>query len=333
MENLIRSRGLPSSSGNMSDPVGDKKDMVSERGADLSSDKPHSNSVGFYLFLAGGSLVIIGSLDWYLAHRISLMPFYLIPIIMASVLVGRLAGVAMSVMCALVWLSADLGVGVIDYHYALTPYWNALVRLVFFLLVVGAIALKDALQIEKTKARIDPLTGIPNRMSFYELARQEIARSKRYSRPLSMVFFDLNGFKKINDRFGHHIGDKVLRRVGESIRENTRGEDVAARWGGDEFVVLLPETDYKGSIRFVNRLNRAFVKISDQELKGMTASFGIKPYMIAPGSVDEMVKAADDLMYAAKRVGTLYKTGASYEKDWWSVAQVDAKGQENEARS
>ena len=123
--------------------------------------------------------------------------------------------------------------------------------------------------------------------------------------PVSLVFFDCNGFKQINDQFGHRTGDKVLYYVGEAIRENVRNEDIAARWGGDEFIVLLPETDYMGAVKFVNRLNKAFVKIARQEAKGISSSFGIKSYATAPLSIDEMVSSADGLMYVAKRSGVL----------------------------
>ncbi|MBF0123633.1 MAG: GGDEF domain-containing protein [Candidatus Omnitrophica bacterium] len=235
------------------------------------------------------------------------MPFYLIPIILASALVSRSAGAWMSVVCATVWFLVDVGAGSIDYWHAISPYWNALVRLFFFLMVVGVISLNKSLQKEKSRARVDLLTGILNRRAFYELSRQEMARSRRYHRPLSLVFFDLNGFKQVNDRYGHRTGDKILRCVGASIRKNIREGDIAARWGGDEFAVLLPETEYKGAMRFVNRLNKALVHIAEQEVKGVKASFGIKTYAVAPVSVDEMVKAADELMYSAKRAGLLHK--------------------------
>ena len=115
-------------------------------------------------------------------NQISLMPFYTIPVIIATVMGGRLTGIVVSVMSALVWLLADLGDGSMAYDHSLTPYWNALVRLSVFLLVVGAIALRKALEKEKMRCRLDPLTGILNRRAFYELARKEIARSRRYGR-------------------------------------------------------------------------------------------------------------------------------------------------------
>lgn len=168
-------------------------------------------------------------------------------------------------------------------------------------MVVGIVFLNKSLQKEKSRSRIDSLTGIMNRRGFYESSRQEMVRSRRYHRPLSLVFFDLNEFKQINDKYGHAVGDKILRWVGALIRKNIREGDVAARWGGDEFAVLLPETDYGGATRFVSRLNKALIKISGREVWGVKASFGIKTYAIAPPSIDEMVKAADSLMYAAKR--------------------------------
>lgn len=260
----------------------------------------------FYGLLSIILMFIIVAVDWYLSHRISLLPFYMISVLVAAVFVGRLAAVGVSLLCAVAWLFIDLGRGVIEYQHLFSPYWNALVRLFVFLMVVGIVSLGKSLQKEKGRARIDPLTGIMNRRAFYEASRQEMARSRRYHRPLSMVFFDLNGFKQINDRYGHGLGDKILRWVGASIRKNIREGDIAARWGGDEFAVLLPETDYKGATRFVNRINKALVKISEREINGVKASFGIKTYAIAPSSVDEMVKDADSLMYEAKRTHRCY---------------------------
>lgn len=285
-----------------------------ESNAVLTVRKQRMRSGYFYLFLALVSLIIIGIVDWRMANRISLIPFYTIPVIIATVMVGRMAGIGVSVMGSLVWLLADLGDGSMAYDHTLTPYWNALVRLSVFVLVVGAIVLRKALQQEKIQARVDPLTGILNRRAFYELAAREVARSRRYSRPVSLVLFDCNGFKQINDRFGHRTGDKVLHYVGEAIRENVRNEDIAARWGGDEFIVLLPETDYMGVVKFVNRLNEAFKNFAQQEVKGISSSFGIKSYATAPLSIDEMVSSADGLMYVAKRSGVLYEAGNNQEE-------------------
>lgn len=192
----------------------------------------------FYLFLAIISLIIIGIIDWKWINPISLMPFYTAPVIIATVMVGRLTGIVVSVTSVLIWLWADLNNGYIGYHHTLTPYWNALVMLSVLLLIVGTIFLRKTLWKEKMRARLDPLTGVANRRAFYELARKEIARAKRYGRPVSVVFFDFNGFKQINDQFGHRTGDMVLHDVGKSIRKSVRNEDIAARWGGDEFIVL-----------------------------------------------------------------------------------------------
>lgn len=268
-----------------------------------------------YLFLAMVFLIIIGIVDWKWINPISLMPFYTVPVIIATVIAGQSIGIVVSVMSVLIWLWTDLNNGYIGYHHTLTPYWNALVMLSVLLLIVGTIFLRKTLWKEKIRARIDPLTGVVNRRAFYELARKEIARSRRYCRPISLVFFDFNGFKQINDQFGHRKGDLVLHDVGKSIRKSVRNEDVAARWGGDEFIVLLPETDYAGAVRLVDRLKKAFVNIVQVEVKGVSASFGIKSYVTAPISIDEMVSAADEFMYSAKRSRSIHRLESDQQKE------------------
>jgi len=156
-------------------------------------------------------------------------------------------------------------------------------------------------------ATTDALTGLSTRRHLLELADHELVRARRSGRPAAVVLFDIDHFKSINDRFGHGTGDHVLRRVGELVRSELREVDLAARWGGEEFCVLLPDTGANASVEVAERLRAALagsrMAAPDGSLFPVTASFGVA--LPRPGEVDfpRLVDAADHAMYRAKRDG------------------------------
>ena len=116
-------------------------------------------------------------------------------------------------------------------------------RTALFLVFVEVVAaLRHALDREKESARTDPLTGVSNRRHFIELTAAALAFARRYRRPMTIAYLDLDNFKQINDRLGHQAGDEVLRAVARTVRNRLRATDVVGRLGGDEFAVCLPET-------------------------------------------------------------------------------------------
>lgn len=256
----------------------------------------------FYSITSFLLLCIIGFFDYYTGYRISFMPFYIAPIALATLFVGYAFGITISILSAVAWLGADMASGH-PYNYNITPYWNASVRMLFFLAVVLAIQLKNSLYREKELTRMDYLTNIPNRRHFYELAEREIEMLKRYNRAFSLAFLDFDDFKNINDTFGHRAGDIFLREAAQTIKNNARGSDVVARIGGDEFVVLLSETDAEGSSNYIKRLNRRIHDIMQNKAGDITMSIGIVTCNKTPASVDEIIAKADELMYSAKKKG------------------------------
>jgi diguanylate cyclase (GGDEF)-like protein len=149
----------------------------------------------------------------------------------------------------------------------------------------------------------DPLTGLRNRRSYQERFEEEILRAERYGHELALIMIDLDGFKPVNDRFGHAVGDEVLTRVAEILTENVRGGDVAARLGGDEFAVLLPETGHEGAARLAGKLSGLIgeaVVESDGCQVSVGASAGIAVYPLDGSSVEAVEKCADDAMYRNK---------------------------------
>lgn len=155
-------------------------------------------------------------------------------------------------------------------------------------------------------ATIDPLTGILNRRSFFERAIQEFTRSRRYHTPLSLVMLDLDHFKKINDTFGHLIGDKALSEISGTCAAQIRTSDFVGRYGGEEFVVLLPETSLEGALCIAQRLCDTIRDVTIESKQGLvkvTASVGVAELMEDYANLDALLEHADAALYRAKQAG------------------------------
>ena len=149
----------------------------------------------------------------------------------------------------------------------------------------------------------DELTGLPNRALLLDRLDQALVRAKRQHKQLALLLLDLDGFKDVNDRLGHVAGDKLLQRVAERLVSCIRGSDTACRYGGDEFVVLLPEVDDQIGARVVAgeiRARLAKPYMVDDYSIAMTASIGIAVYPHDGMSQDDLIKQADVAMYLAK---------------------------------
>ncbi len=156
------------------------------------------------------------------------------------------------------------------------------------------------------QASQDGLTGLANRRSSHEALHAELSRAARFGNDLALVMADLDGFKAINDRFGHPIGDVVLKEFAGTLRETAREVDVVGRWGGEEFILVLPGTDTAGGARLAERVRAAFeqrlVLAPDGTRIPVTASFGVAAYPDHT-SEESLVAAADAALYEAKRAG------------------------------
>jgi diguanylate cyclase (GGDEF)-like protein len=156
------------------------------------------------------------------------------------------------------------------------------------------------------QASLDGLTGLANRRSASDALHAELSRAGRFGSDLSLVMADLDGFKTVNDRFGHPVGDSVLREFAETLRETAREVDTTGRWGGEEFMLILPATDAEGGARLAERVRVAFeqrlVLAPDGTRIPVTASFGVAAYP-NHGSEEALVRAADAALYQAKRAG------------------------------
>ncbi len=161
--------------------------------------------------------------------------------------------------------------------------------------------LQQALQ----RAHHDPLTGLANRSLLDELLRTLLAASQRTGRPVALLYIDLDGFKAINDRYGHARGDEVLRWVAQRLRDTVRLSDSAARLGGDEFVMLLPDADVDGAAQVATKVLQVLAEPwpdSTVQLP-VSASIGISVFPLHAGNAEDLVRRADSAMYAAKAAG------------------------------
>lgn len=169
-------------------------------------------------------------------------------------------------------------------------------------------SLKD-LTIAREYARIDPLTGAFNRRYFEEVLQNELNRIARNKNPFTLILFDLDGFKNVNDQSGHHVGDQVLCAIVRCVNNLLRKTDLICRLGGDEFAILLFEVN-------INNVQTAVEKIKTNLLKEMTAnkwqitfSMGAVTCQSSTIKIDELIKKADSLMYSIKNNG---KNGIAY---------------------
>ncbi len=180
-------------------------------------------------------------------------------------------------------------------------------RLLNLLGAQAAVAIENARlhQLIESQALTDALTGIPNRRSFESRLRDEILRSARYKHTFGLVTIDIDNFKKINDTYGHPRGDKYLVQFVRCIQTEIRDTDFIARIGGDEFAIILPESNLEHSTRLVSRLERVITScphnLPDMRIQTHSASFGIAIYPEQAENAEDLISFADQALYLYKR--------------------------------
>jgi diguanylate cyclase (GGDEF)-like protein len=158
----------------------------------------------------------------------------------------------------------------------------------------------------KVLATVDGMTGLFNRRHFLSLAEIEWSRYQRHGRPMSLVLFDIDRFKSINDSFGHHAGDHVITQIADICQQQKRKSDIIARFGGEEFLILLPETTLAAAQRVAERLRRkvetSAISVASKDINA-TISVGIAEADPAMASIFDLIKLADKALYLAKDSG------------------------------
>lgn len=152
-------------------------------------------------------------------------------------------------------------------------------------------------------AYTDPLTNIYNRLHFSHFLDSEIDRVQRYGGTFSVIFFDLDQFKIINDEYGHLVGDETLKEAATIVQKANRSADIFARYGGEEFIILTPATDISGATIHAERLRKDIAEHRFSEIGNLTCSFGVTEYQMDQDDVGSLFKRADTALYNAKNRG------------------------------
>src|SRR3954467_13919322 len=162
---------------------------------------------------------------------------------------------------------------------------------------------KQYLDTCEEEAFTDHLTGLANRRRFERQLEREISRTLRYDHPFCLLYLDIDNFKQVNDTYGHEAGDETIRRLALTLQAGTRGIDLAARVGGEEFAVILPETDFEGGLDVAERLRLAIREMEVPLVGHISASFGVAEFPLCGGTSREIIAGADAALYEAKRQG------------------------------
>lgn len=256
------------------------------------------------IVLLGVSLLLaVGLTDYVTGPEIDLFIFYLFPVLFVTWFSSPYLGVVFGLVASVQSVLPDhLVHGV--YSSNAVFFWNLLVRFLFFVaLVLLADSLRKALARAAALSDTDTLTGLSNRRSFRRSLNEEIERSRRYGRPLSLVYFDIDNFKAVNDRAGHEEGDRLLQATGNVLRKTTRKVDAPARLGGDEFVIALPGLGSDGAKEFAARLDHTFAQAMRRHGWPVSLSAGLVTFNDPPESIDAALGEADAAMYRAKLSG------------------------------
>jgi diguanylate cyclase (GGDEF)-like protein len=166
----------------------------------------------------------------------------------------------------------------------------------------------------KILATTDPLTKLNNRRHFFELGEQELARALRHQRQFTVLMLDIDHFKRVNDSYGHAVGDEIIKLVPETLTKMLRTSDISGRLGGEEFAIIVPETTAEGAVILANKIREAIAKLTyltDKQVNvQFTISIGVAPWYAEVGGIDKLLDQADQALYVSKENGrnqvTLY---------------------------
>jgi diguanylate cyclase (GGDEF)-like protein len=259
----------------------------------------------YILWLLLGILltILIGALDLATGREISFSLFYLVPIVLITWYCGRSTGIAISLISAITWFYGER-ISHQTYSHEIIRYWNTGIRLGFFLVVTFLIArLKLALLAERELAQIDALTGVANSRHLHMIVENELSRSIRFNKPITVAYIDLDNFKFVNDHFGHDRGDQVICLAAHTMKQSIRNMDSIGRLGGDEFAILLPETNQENASKAVTRLQQNLLAVMQDNNWPVTFSIGVFTCENYDCNANQLFKEADHLMYLAKNQG------------------------------
>lgn len=263
-------------------------------------------SSGFLIILLNLSAIyalIFGGID-----NTGILMAFLLPPILVFLRGSRTGGVLLVIMTA-------LAIGILFFidPSLVLPQYTVPMKVVFVACFVSLsiFSFLHELSREYAEKKLedaashDPLTGLLNRREMGRILITESLRTKRYKRPFSLISCDIDNFKKINDHYGHQFGDTVLKMIADLFRGGTRAQECLCRWGGEEFLLLLPETPFDGAMIVAERLRKRISEetiVFGREELTVTLSFGVGEFDPAM-SIDENIELIDKAMYKAKKAG------------------------------
>ena len=254
--------------------------------------------------LASTFAAAIGAADYLTGNELSFSAFYVLAVVFGAAAGRHVGGGVVAFVATSVWVAGETAARPVSFTSRWVPVWNGSVRLLTLYFVSTLVATLSGLMVrERATSRTCPLTGLPNLRGLDEIARREIARMARTHAPLTVAFVDLDNFKAVNDRFGHAEGDGVLVAVAAAMRDSLRAADAVARVGGDEFMILLSETDAESARVALQRLYDAVADLCRDRRLPIGLSAGVVTYASPPAGVDDLFQRSDREMYAAKRAG------------------------------
>jgi diguanylate cyclase (GGDEF)-like protein len=262
-------------------------------------------------------VVVVGGLDMATGDVFALKYLYLIPVLIIACSGKTRSTLAVIGFTVIAELTVDVLVGrpvVLATAYGLLG--RTLVECIVAALVIELQALLDQ---QTHLAQTDPLTGLANRRVFFSAAAREIARQTRNDRPIAILYMDLDGFKQLNDEYGHAEGDALLTRFAEHLQGATRTSDVVARLGGDEFAILLPEADREAVEALAERIERTPGASSATGDVGV--SIGVVAYCPPFPNIDTMLAEAEWLMYKSKRLAAVERRKSRPSIHWANDAE------------
>jgi diguanylate cyclase (GGDEF)-like protein len=249
------------------------------------------------------ALLVVGVLDLVTGPDFPFSLFYYLGAAFATLVLGFRRGLAFAVAILAEWTTATWFSGNQSGSVSSFVWTEAARFLTLALLVFLVHRLQDAITELSLHALKDPLTGASNRRHFDDFFERTLRVARRYGRPLTMVSFDVDDFKLVNDTRGHPAGDAVLQALTSEIQERIRPEDLLARLGGDEFVLLLPDTSYEATQAILPRVFAAVTGRFQTDGHKVTLSVGVVTFARVPDGAAEVLAAVDAALYQAKRLG------------------------------
>jgi diguanylate cyclase (GGDEF)-like protein len=247
-------------------------------------------------------MLLVALLDYFAGSEVRIFPLYFLPIAWAAIRGSQRLSFGIALGSSVAWIAASALNGV-NWHPLLFVF-NGLMQSSSFLLVAALLGRVNARwESEYELSRTDSLTGLPNTRAFYDVAELLMASARRSRGVVTLVMFDLDNFKLLNDREGHLEGDRALRLVAETIRGHLRQSDAAARLGGDEFVALFPNTDAQGARVVLERVRSGVDAQMKAQGWSVSVSIGAVAFKTIPSGLDEALRRVDEVMYGAKRQG------------------------------